>query len=274
MRAASDAAWPLVSPEGGKEALLADMADFTMGSDHEVYTEGSFRIPAIYLNDWPDRYIHTNFDTPANIDATRLQRAAFIGAASGWYLANLRSEGVPALWEAMKAAMLRRMATMLERRAQLPAGEQVALTRVTLNTERQAFESLSTFAAIPETVRADATSFFPRLDAIAGGLPGPPKLGGDAALVFRRNSQVSGPMSVFGYDWFADHYHGVTPELLSYTGERGAGSEYAYEVLSLVNGRRTASEIRDVVATEYGPVPFDMVLEYLRALETTGAIQR
>ena len=59
-----------------------------MGSDHDVYQDSSFGIPAIYLNDWPDRYIHTNFDTAANIDPTKLKRAAFIGAASGYFLAN------------------------------------------------------------------------------------------------------------------------------------------------------------------------------------------
>ena len=77
--------YPLVAPEGGKEPLNARMADFSMGSDHQVYTDSSFGIPAIYLNDWPDRYIHTNFDTPANIDTTKLKRAGFIGGASGYF---------------------------------------------------------------------------------------------------------------------------------------------------------------------------------------------
>ncbi len=79
---------PLVAPTGGKEPLLAQDSPFTGGSDHVVYQDSSFRIPAIYLNDWPDRYIHTNFDTAANIDPTKLLRAAFIGAASGYALAN------------------------------------------------------------------------------------------------------------------------------------------------------------------------------------------
>jgi hypothetical protein len=34
----------------------------------------------------PQHYIHTNFDTAANIDPTKLKRAAFIGAASGYFL--------------------------------------------------------------------------------------------------------------------------------------------------------------------------------------------
>ena len=47
-----------------------------------MWSEGSCRVPAIYLNDWPDRYIHTHADGVANIDATKLLRAAFLGAAS------------------------------------------------------------------------------------------------------------------------------------------------------------------------------------------------
>ena len=87
------AQYPLVSPEGGKGPLQAVDAPYSMGSDHDVYQDSSFKIPAIYLNDWPDRYIHTNFDTAANIDPTKLKRAAFIGAASGYYLASLISAG-------------------------------------------------------------------------------------------------------------------------------------------------------------------------------------
>lgn len=84
--------FPLVASTGGKAPLRAEASPFEMGSDHEVYQDASFGIPAIYLNDWPDRYIHTNLDTPDNIDASKLQRVAFIGAASGYVLAR---DGVP-----------------------------------------------------------------------------------------------------------------------------------------------------------------------------------
>jgi aminopeptidase YwaD len=88
LAATGSAEYPLAAPEGGKEPLLAQDSPFSMGSDHDVYQDSSFRIPSIYLNDWPDRYIHTNFDSAANIDATKLERAAFIAAASGLVLAN------------------------------------------------------------------------------------------------------------------------------------------------------------------------------------------
>jgi hypothetical protein len=81
-------------------------------------------------------------------------------------------------------------------------------------------------------------------------------------------------MTVFGYDWFEDHHAGPPPALLSFRGARGTGSEYAYEVLSLVNGSRTVSEIRNIVSAEFGPVPIPVVLEYLMQLERAGAIRR
>jgi aminopeptidase YwaD len=267
-------AYAFVSPDGGREALQADMAEFTMGSDHEIYTEGSFRIPAIYMNDWPDRYIHTNFDAPANIDPTKLQRAAFIGAASALFLADLRTGDVPALWGAMKSAVLRRAATVLERRARLPAVDGAVLVRTCLATERAAFMSISGFAAIPSDVQRDADAFFTRLEAMLGPVDAQPPATGDAAVVFERNPAITGPMTVFGYDYLDDHFKGPSPKLLAYEGLRGAGGEYTYEVLNLVDGKRQARDIRDVVSAEYGPVAIDFVVEYLKALESAGVVRR
>src|ERR1700741_3803178 len=100
-----------------------------MGSDHDVYQDSSFGIPAIYFNDWPDRYIHTNYDSAANIDPTKLKRAGFIGAASGYFLANLKQEDAPAVWRLLQSESLRRTAVMLRRRAELSEEEAAALTR-------------------------------------------------------------------------------------------------------------------------------------------------
>jgi aminopeptidase YwaD len=95
-------------------------------------------------------------------------------------------------------------------------------------------------------------------------------------LIFRRNAKLKGPMGAFGYDYFTDHY-GAEREgslrLLQFQGLRGSGGEYAYEVLNLVNGRRTAQEIRDFVSATYGPIPLEFVLEYLRALESIRVIE-
>src|SRR5258708_18828301 len=85
---AGDFSDAMVSPDGTKEMLVADYSPFTMGSDHDVYEEGSFHIPTIYINDWPDVFIHTNNDTPSNMDATKLQHVAVILAASLYFIAR------------------------------------------------------------------------------------------------------------------------------------------------------------------------------------------
>lgn len=51
-------------------------------------------------------------------------------------------------------------------------------------------------------------------------------------------------MTVFGYNYFTDHYGSGNeiPTLLSYTGIHGLGGEYACEAINLVNGTATVQE--------------------------------
>jgi hypothetical protein len=65
----------------------------------------------------------------------------------------------------------------------------------------------------------------------------------------------------------------TTPELLSHEGLWGGSEEYAYEVLNFADGKRNAQEIRDAVSAEYGPLPLELVVEYLRALERIGVVE-
>ena len=268
--------YPLFSAEGGKEPLQAEMAEFSMGSDHEVYTDSSFGIPAIYLNDWPDRYIHTNFDTPSNIDPTKLKRAAFIGAASAYYLANLKSSDAPAILQVLQSHSLRRTSRMLERRAALVPDEAANLTRFHMAYERRLVQTMDRFFPIPDNTRTDASTFFANLERLVGEIKPAMPPQGNSLLVFRRNTTLKGPLSAFGYDYFTDHYGAdrvPSVRLLRFQGLRGDGGEYAYEVLNLVNGRRTAQDIRDFVSATYGPIPLELVVEYLRALESIQVIE-
>ncbi len=85
---------------------------------------------------------------------------------------------------------------------------------------------------------------------------------------------VKGPLSAFGYDYFSDHYDGPPVGLFQYRGLRGTGGTYAYEVLNMVDGARRAQDIRDLVSAEFGPVPLELVVEYLQALESIGVVGR
>ncbi len=271
----ADYSYPFVSVEGGKEALQAVFGSFSMGSDHQVFSEGSFRIPSIYLHDWPDRYIHTNFDIPAYIDPTKLKRAAFIGAASAYYIASFGNENLPQLINLQKRQVLKRASQMMEYTALLSQEERENVKFYFWNYEMEAFNSMDPYVPISKDLRSDYNNFISNLKNILG--PGK-KIdinNHKGAVVYIRNKKIKGPMVTFGYNYFDDHYKNSQekPTLLSYKGLRGSGQEYTYEALNLVNGKRNVQEIRNILSAEFGPVPIDVVIEYLEALNTIKAIE-
>ena len=274
--ATGQADYPMVAPEGGKEPLRAEYSAYTMGSDHDVYQDSSFGIPAIYLNDWPDRYIHTNFDSAANIDPTKLKRAAFIGAASGYFLAAMNEDSAKSALLAVEVDRLLRANSAGLRAAQLSEGESSNLLRQYLNSEMDRFHSINQL--VPGSITVSDLSFerfFP-IQMLAERVRPPTPAMGDGLLKFERRAQPKGPLAVFGYDYSADHAKAAgvaTPKLLSYEGLWGSGEEYAYEVLNFADGKRNAQEIRDRVSAEYGPVPLELVVEYLQALEKVGVVE-
>jgi hypothetical protein len=275
--ATGKAEYPFVAPEGGKEPLRAEYSAYTMGSDHDVYQDSSFGIPAIYLNDWPDRYIHTNFDTAANIDPTKLKRAAFIGAASGYFLAGMGDKNLQTVFDMLQMRTLREAEGIHRKIAQIETPcEGGEIARFERDQVRPLVESVTRLAPDAKGIRWPAIG---RVGAnIANNTEGiclKAILIPEAAPVFRRTAEPKGPLAVFGYDYFEVHAKAAgiaKPRLLSYEGLWGGGEEYAYEVLNFADGKRNAQEIRDAVSAEYGPIPIEMVVEYLKALEKIGLV--
>jgi hypothetical protein len=205
------------------------------------------------MNDWPDRYIHTNRDSAANIDPTKLKRAAFIGAASGYFLANFSSRDMPAADRAVAAGRLMRSIISMER--QSPAGPGEEYERA-VRASLQSFGTEFPAAAAARTTAAAAKH-------------------GDVTR-YRRRDEPRGPLMVFGYDYFAEHARTArisNPKLLDYRGAWGAGEEYAYEALNFADGRHTAPQIAEELSAEYGPVTVDLVREYLEALKQIGVVE-
>jgi aminopeptidase YwaD len=266
--ATGKAEYPFVAPEGGKEPLRAEYSAYTMGSDHDVYQDSSFGIPAIYLNDWPDRYIHTNFDAAANIDTTKLKRAAFIGAASALFLAGKTDE--PTNYEMGLEALIA-FSTSPERR-KLELGERAKQ----MTGEKDAMRRVYDEYEMEWDLRPGPESQIQQVENALKPPPLPKDAPVEAKIVFRRAKEPKGPLAVFGYDYFAEHAKAAgvaTPKLLSYQGLWGSGEEYAYEALNFVNGKRNTQQVRDAVTTEYGPVPLELVVEYLKALGRIGVVE-
>lgn len=267
--------FPLNAPEGGKEPLMALLEGLDMGSDHDVFFEGTRRIPGLYLHDWPDRYIHTNYDTAANIDPTKLKRAAFIGAVSAWFLANMSDDNVPAVLKLLERNALSRTADMVEHRRNLSPMDQIAVTDIHFTIERRKVHSVEPFAAMNENDHAAAVEF---LDQVARAVA-VPQVAGVAAVqrnntVYIRNPAVEGPMGAFGYSYLSDRYGAENVAALRIRSYAGNGGQYSYEALNFVDGSRTVSDIRDWLTAELGAIPLDIVEEYLAALESIDVIRK
>jgi hypothetical protein len=95
--------------------------------------------------------------------------------------------------------------------------------------------------------------------------------------LFQRLPDPRGPLMVFGYDYFVEHAKAAdipTPRLLSYEGAWGSGEVYAYEALNFCDGSRSARQITEALSAEFGSVPQEIVVEYLRDLEKIGLVQQ
>ncbi len=171
----------------------------------------------------------------------------------------------------MTMAAMRRAADYLARFKNLPEEEQPNLVLAAIGFNRRLQDTYSRFVPFSKFTPNIFVSFF-QFD-----LPAPHAATGDGLLIYTRSPKPKGPLAVFGYDYFEDHAKAAgiaAPKLLSYQGLWGAGEEYAYETLNFADGKRNAQQIRDAVSAEYGPIPLDMVGEYLKALEKIGVVSQ
>ena len=85
--------------------------------------------------------------------------------------------------------------------------------------------------------------------------------------------RVIGPMNVYYYDYIADRADADDLTVLEQIGLRPKGETILYEILNLVDGKRSIQAIRDYIAAAYGLVPIEEVSDYLRLLEKIGVVK-
>ena len=286
----------ILSPEGTKEDFVAEMQGLDLGSDHQVFGDSAFGIPMLYFHDWPDVYIHTNKDVPENLDATKLQRVAFLGAAIGYTLANAGPAEAPALLaESAGRGAMRLGAGRARALADMSAAEGEAVhqayrearnrIRYGLRREKEALESIVKFTGAGtdlgpwnqslESIHAgDAIAARTTYDALCrqrGIVPLAddalePKPTAKGSRVPVRSETVQGPTNLYYYDQLAATLGPNTPSI--------SLDELAqFEVLNFTDGRRTVAEIRDAVSAELNPVSIEAVSEYLEVLARARVVR-
>ncbi len=289
---------------GTRDEFFVDETPYAEGSDHDDYDSSTIAVPSLYLRDWPDMYIHTDHDTLEQIDATKLRRVVLLGAAAGYTYAALgpaqTADTLPFLKirAEMRLASSGEAAEKMARTGTLPPEEAWYEARNIIQQvatrERAVLASFAAYVPVqPEQVRsleqelsAQAEQLLHMVDTAAmargagGTAPLPPWRGAPGAMRIPRRTGDFGPLTYQNDDVLLDRLGqervrriqllSNDPSRLAHTQNRGA--LYAYEILNLVDGRRTVGAIRDVVAAEFGPIPLSMVLDYLQACEEAGIV--
>jgi aminopeptidase YwaD len=282
---------------GTRNAFFADETPYAEGSDHDDYDSSTIAVPSLYLRDWPDIYIHTDHDTLLQIDPTKLRRVALLGAASGYSYATLRAAQSAQVLPYLSARAQQRLALAFNRALLLVKDPKTAAPdalfearNVLTQALRREQGALQSFAAFTGAAPRDLDPFAKALSVQAGTfkvwLDGSAAAGGistagdvptrqastQAARVPYRIGEF-GPLTFQNDDVLRDRL-GIermrSIKLLSGDSDRlikvqERGALYAYEIVNFVDGKRTAADIRDAVAGELGPIPQEIVSDYLNA---------
>ncbi|TVZ59667.1 Zn-dependent M28 family amino/carboxypeptidase [Flavobacteriaceae bacterium MAR_2010_105] len=83
---------PIYATRGTRESFGARFVPFFNASDNMNFIEGVIGVPAVGLINWDDFYIHSSDDDLWQIDATQLQRNAFIITAMAYYLGKAEAD--------------------------------------------------------------------------------------------------------------------------------------------------------------------------------------
>ena len=288
---------------GTRNEFLAIVNPYSEGSDHDDYDSSTIAVPSLYLCDWPDIYIHTDHDTLQQIDPTKLRRVALLGAAAGYVYATLDARRAEALIPFYTAQSETRLAQLFERAHQLlddpkfdpGAGwyEARNIMKQGLRRELATLNSLVEFtgssagAAANEKILADqVATFYAWIDtqakarAAQGQEPKAP-WSGDAANKIPIRIGDFGPL-VYQNDNVLRARLGaervakiklLDSEATHLLNLQSLSDLYAYEIVNFVDGKRSVGEIRDAVSAEYGPLPVELVSDYLEACREAGIIQ-
>jgi aminopeptidase YwaD len=288
---------------GTRNAFFVDETPYAEGSDHDDYDSSTIAVPSLYLRDWPDIYIHTDHDTLEQIDATKLRRVALLGAASGYSFAALDGAHSSVLLPYFAARSQQRLAGAFERAQEL-AGEPAMsadeakfearnLIAQTLWREQAALTSFSTFTqSQPQELPATLAALKLQAAALDGWIDGIAATRGardswapawtksaDGARIPRRIAEF-GPLTFQNDDVLLDRLGAprmrkiklLDPEASKLLNTQNSGAAYAYEIVNFVDGKKSVADIRNAVAAEFGPIPLEVVTDYLRACEEAKII--
>src|SRR3984957_1446999 len=289
---------------GTRNEFLTDRTPYAEGSDHDDYDSSTIAVPSLYLRDWPDIYIHTDHDTLLQIDPTKLRRVALLGAASGYSFATVDGANAALVLPFLAARAQQRLAQgfnralLLTQQPELEPQEALfearnLLTQL-LRREQAGLRSFGVYthshpqalAPSVEALQAQAATlngwliqaaaargshdanWTPAWRATAEAARVPHRVGEFGPLTFQNDDVLRDRLG-------EERLHKIL--LLSAGSSRFVNVQdqsalYAYEIVNFVDGKRSVADIRDAVSAEFGPIPVNIVSDYLNACEEAKII--
>jgi len=246
------------------------------------------------INHSPDYTHHTTDDTLDKVDPVELERSELLAAAAFWYLANLDSEQALDLANLVYANSSRRLGAAA-RRAQgwvtsaspteLPitwaeaqnvidasAGhEMAALASVLHFNDDEAVSRLVHLMKDSLAQQRDMLSQALRGVVVAQGLPEDTPMPALASVVDSRVPlrTTRGPLGA-GIPEDA-----LDDDRLAWYGQEGRvlSGTVRFELVNFIDGERSVSEIRNLLAAEFGPIDQTVVARYLEDLVAAGVTE-
>jgi hypothetical protein len=281
------------TPGASRDAFIGDIRPMELGSDHEVFQAAGWGVPMLYFHDWPDVTIHTSKDQPENLDATKLGRVTYLGAGIAYTLAALPDAEAPKLLamtrysgeQDLAQAHLRQALSDSPRDGALAVREALAVNAATLQSLQKRWPS-TTAAARPliEQVDVQLKRSAASVPAAAAATADSKAPGAAAGPADRRvpvpAADIRGPISVYYYDHFGAMLaaRGISEDTLPQLPELPAAGDtdvLLYEAMNLADGKRSVSEIRDILSGRYaaaGPVAPALIQAHFERLAKAGII--
>lgn len=284
----------LRSLNGSDHPFAWRMEDYSGGSDHVVFNDGSLGVPSVMLNRG-DTFHHTSLDTMDKVDPTELRRSSFIALAAAYYIASAAEPEARSTARLVARNGLARLAgnyydalAALESAATpeaLHAANRRLLNVVAHSVRRETAAILSVGAFVNGPLPKDIAAFRVQADNLAASFSG------EAATVYRRRCAAlkTKPSAVTASDAERRLARSVPVRAPGFIGplendyvEEKLGAEaaravelpgdLAYEALNFVDGRRSLADIALALDAEYGFPEPGRLEPFFEALEKSGLI--
>ncbi len=256
---------------------------FASASDHAVLVDGAYRTPCVFFFEWPDRFYHTNHDTPDKVSPDTLRRTGTAAGALAYAFAAADADSVRELVAVADSGARRRLAAAVD--AGVAAGadhaaewaERVSVIgEVGADTLRTARTLLPVAEAdrVSHLVERRASALVEAAQAERGRLLD--TLGADAAPAAPHPDAGRRPRRLYAGSFPRRDVETRIPALSDRA--RAAGrddprhGQKTFELLNLCDGDHDLGGICRLVQAEFGPFTVARAAEYLAPLVAQGFI--